>query len=225
MEDYITYEDIQVYSEDILEDIPEIESAIETASPAPLEPIQNVDSSEKFTSSEFNAGINELISNINPDTVQEDIYSDIPAVYASSDVELPDYVVSFDVNGVPIYFPTEYAEDIVIVDGMLINLGSSYTVGVQIGGHNVSNYLSSEITIPTYHSSTWYQYLQNYGQPYRVVDRYVSNNNYISSSTRNIVSLEFSGGNPWQGFTFQNIALFGILALLLVMFIFRKGSK
>lgn len=143
--------------------------------------------------------------------------------YFSVVSDLPDYAVIYECNGVEVVFPTSYAEQVFVSDGMLVNLGSNYTAGLQIDGYNVSNYLSSEITIPTYHSSTWYQYLQTYGQPYRIVDRYVNNYGSISSSTRESVFVEWSGGNPWEGFTFDRIAMFIIIAILGIILVFRKG--
>lgn len=178
-----------------------------------------------LTNETYLNGVNYLVDTIDPYSVNEEVmYQDYPAFYASGEVELPDYAVVFEVNGYEVIFPTTYADDIMVVDGLLINLGSNYTAGVQMDGYSVNNYLSSEITIPTYHSSTWYQYLQTYGQPYRIVDRYVSNYGSISSSTRDYVNVEWSGGNPWQGFTFDRIALYFIVVLLAVIFIFRKGK-
>ena len=153
-------------------------------------------------------GINELVSTIDPDSVHDEVfYVDYGSLYNLGS-DLPDYACVYQCNGVDIVFPTSYSDHILINDGMLINLGANYTAGLQIGGYSVNNYLSSELTIPTYHSATWYQYLQSYGQPYRIVDRYVNNYGSISSSTRDSVSVEWSGGNPWQGFTFDRIALF-----------------
>lgn len=176
-----------------------------------------------LTNETYINGVNELVNTIDPLSVNEEVYYvDRGTVYALA-ADLPDYAVVYACNNVEVVFPMEYAEAIVLSDGMLINLGNSYTAGLQLDGYSVSNYLSSEITIPTYHSATWYQYLQAYGQPYRIVDRYVNTYGSISSSTRETVSVEWSGGNPWEGFTFERIALFGILALIAVMFIFRKG--
>lgn len=172
-------------------------------------------------------GVDMLLEAIDPESVPEDeaFYVDSPALYALDGSGLPDYAVIYQADGVDVIFPTSYAEQILIQDGLLINLGSSYTAGVQLSGYSVDNYLSSEITIPTYHSSTWYQYLQTYGQPYRVVDRYVNSYGNISSSTRSSVSLTWSGGNPWEGFTFEKVGLFIIIAILLIIWISRKGGK
>lgn len=181
-----------------------------------------------LTNESYNAGIDSVINAVevaaNPDAVNEEVYYVDRGSFYSLSGDLPDYAVLYQCNGIDVVFPTEYAEQIYISNGMLVNLGSNYTAGLQLEGYEVRNYLSSEITIPTYHSATWYQYLQSYGQPYRIVDRYVNNYGSISSSTRSDVSVEWSGGNPWQGFTFDRIALYLILLLLVVMFLFRKGS-
>ena len=177
-----------------------------------------------LTNEIYNNGIESLVNAIDPDSVNEEIiYEDRGSMY-NLGVDLPDYAVVYACNGIEVVFPTSYAEDIIISDGMLINLGSSYTAGLQIEGYSVDNYLSSELTIPTYHSSTWYQYLQSYGQPYRIVDRYVNNYGSIASSTRSSVSVEWSGGNPWEGFTFDRAAMFIVIVVLFVMLVFRKGK-
>ena len=178
-----------------------------------------------LTNDVYESGIQDLISVIDPDTIHDEVpFVDFGSFFGLSD-DLPDHAVIFECNGVEVYFPTDYADNIVVSDGLLINLGSNYTAGAKISGYSVNNYLSSEITIPTYHSGTWYQYLQTYGQPYRVVDRYVNNQGNIASSTRSSVDIEWSGGNPWQGFTSEKILLFVIASLLAIMFIFRKGSR
>lgn len=176
-----------------------------------------------LTNENYMSGVNLLVDSIDPYSVNEEVpFIDYPIVYAS-DPDLPDYAVVYECEGVQIVFPSSYADDIIVTDGLLINLGANYTAGAVLSGANVSNYLSSEITIPTYHSSTWYQYMQTYGQPYRIVDRYVNQYGNISSSTRDSVSIEWSGGNAWEGFTFDRAALFIVIAILAIMLIFRKG--
>ena len=176
-----------------------------------------------LTNEVYSSGIEELVNVIDPYSVNEEVPYVDHGTYFSIVSDLPDYAVIYECNGVEVVFPTSYAEQVFVSDGMLVNLGSNYTAGLQIDGYNVSNYLSSEITIPTYHSATWYQYLQSYGQPYRIVDRYVNNYGSISSSTRESVSVEWSGGNPWEGFTFDRIAMFIIIAILGIILVFRKG--
>ena len=170
---------------------------------------------DMLTNEVYLNGVNNLVNVIDSESVHGEVmYVDSPSLYAAAALELPDYAVVYQCQGVDIIFPTSYAENILIADGLLINLGASYTAGCQIDGYTVDNYLSSEITIPTYHSATWYQYLQSYGQPYRIVDRYVNNYGNISSSTRGYVSVEWSGGNPFEGCTFDKAALFIVIALL-----------
>lgn len=206
--------------------IPEDTTEIETTETIAAAPVVEIEFPEDLLTNEtYINGINELSSKVDPLSVQDEVYYiDSPAMYAAGGLELPDHAVVYKANGIDVVFPTDYADNISVVDGLLINLDSSYTAGAQIDGYSVNNYLSSEITIPTYHSATWYQYLQSYGQPYRIVDRYVNNNGYISSSTRDNVSLEWSGGNPWEGFTFDRTVLFIIMALIAIFFFFRKGS-
>lgn len=223
MEEFITYEDVEVFTSEIAESNEDIEQ-VAVPTPTPEVVVWNPNSnSDVLSNANFNDGVSAIVNAVNPDDVQNEVYRDSGSMYALSDVELPEYVVKYQVNGYDIYFPTEYSEDILVVDGMLVNLGANYTVGTQLDGYSVSNYLSSEITIPTYHSATWYQYQQNYGQPYRIVDRYVNNYGSIASSTRDSVRLEFSGSQGWHGFTFSNIALLLIVIILFLILIFRKG--
>lgn len=228
------YQDYQLIDEqDIQEEVIDIDENMEVVQeeemdPAGSEPLEEVNSeiyqeTDVLTNQVFKDGVNDLMAAIDPYSVHEDVlYQDNGVVFNLRN-GLPDYAVTFDCNGVEVVFPTSYAEDIIIQDGMLLNLGSNYTAGLQISGYSVSNYLSSELTIPTYHSSTWYQYLQTYGQPYRIVDRYVNNYGGISSATRESVDIEWSGGNPWQGFTFDRAAMLIVIIVLFVMLIFRKG--
>lgn len=223
-----TEETTEMTSETSAGDVDQSALTTETASSESAAITYEIEFPEDLLTNEFyQAGIDSVLdavdAAVNPDTVHEEVYYVDRGSFYSLAGDLPDYAVVYQCNGIDVVFPTEYAEQIYISDGMLVNLGSNYTAGLQLEGYEVSNYLSSELTIPTYHSSTWYQYLQSYGQPYRIVDRYVNNYGSISSSTRSDVYVEWSGGNPWQGFTFERIALFFILLILVVMFVFRKG--
>ena len=217
-----------VMSSEIAEDLdletPEDSTETETTETVPVAPVVEIEFPEDLLTNEtYINGINELKDSVDPYSINDEVmYVDFGSFYASSDIELPDHAVVYDCNDVQVVFPSSYADQIFIVDGMLINLGANYTAGLLLDGYSVNNYLSSEVTIPAYHSSTWYQYLQTYGQPYRVVDRYVNNYGSISSSTRDSVYLEWSGGNPWEGFTFDRIALFVIMALIAIFFFFRN---
>lgn len=207
----------------VADDLPEAGNEAETESE--VVSTVAVPVSDVLTNEVYMDGVSQLISVIDEESVHEEIlYVDRGTVYNTGS-ELPDYAVVYECNGVEVVFPTDYAEDIFVADGMLVNLGNSYTAGLQVDGYSVDNYLSSEITIPTYHSATWYQYQQSYGQPYRIVDRYVNNYGNISSSTRNSVSVEWTGGKPWEGFTFDRASMFIVIVVLLIMLVFRKGNK
>lgn len=222
MEELLATNDPTVISEEVGEELDlEVYGSVSSGDAAPE--VLAVYPEDALTNESYMTGVNILVDSIDPYSVNEEVpFVDYPTVYAA-DPELPDYAVVYECDGVQVVFPTDYADDILVVDGMLINLGSNYTAGAKITGASVNNYLSSEITIPTYHSSTWYQYLQTYGQPYRIVDRYVNINGNISSSTRGSVSVEWSGGNAWEGFTFDRAALFIVIGILAIMLIFRKG--
>lgn len=232
MDDLLATNEPVVFSSEIAEEVEDVAEYTESSESDPADSTENAQSDQEeiifpvdmLTNETYLSGVDSLVNVIDPLSVNGEVYyMDSPALYALDNMELPDYAVCYQVQGVDVIFPSSYADDILVVDGLLVNLGDSYIAGAKIDGYAVGNYLSSEITIPTYHSSTWYQYLQTYGQPYRVVDRYVNNNGYISSSTRDSVFLEWSGGNPWEGFTFDRIALFLILAFIAIYFFFRKG--
>lgn len=214
-------EELELEAVDTMEESTEVEESVS-------DPVVIVDvpiPDDILTNDIYMQGVTELVNKIDSESVNDEVYYvDRGSFFALGDLELPDYAVVYQCQGVDVVFPTDYAENIIIADGLLINLGSNYTAGAQIDGYDVSNYLSSEITIPTYHSSTWYQYLQTYGQPYRIVDRYVNNNGYISSSTRSSVAVEWSGGNPWEGFNFSKASMFIVICILAFMLVFRKGK-
>ena len=147
----------------------------------------------------------------------ETFSGEFAGTYALGDADLPYNAVTFTCEGKEIVFPSDYSDDCFVQDGMLVNLGANYTFGVVLTDSGLSRYVASEVTVPTYHSSTWYQYMATYGQPYRVVDRYFNTtNNNLSSSTRSAVDLEFSGGNDWSGFGTGTMIAFVILILVLL---------
>lgn len=162
----------------------------------------------------FVAGVDQILTAIEG---EEEMYtgSGVAAI-ADGAVDLPWNALVFTCDGQEILFPSEYAQEVFVDDGELVNIGSSYTFGVVLGDSGLSNYVSSEVTVPTFHSSTWYQYLYNYGQPYRIVDRYVNNYGSYSSNTRTSVDLEFSGGNDWGGFNYGWLFLLIIVALIIL---------
>lgn len=132
--------------------------------------------------------------------------------------------VTYDVNNVTVVFPSDYAGNLLLSGTEIQNYGNGVTVGAVIGGSGLSNYIVSEITIPTYHSATWYQYLYTYGQPYRVIDRYRTTTGSYGSSTRASVNLSWSGGNDWAGFSMVHILLMVIISILVLGHVFRKDS-
>lgn len=183
---------------------------------------------DAISSDEFQSAISEILESL--EVLQTSLSSDDETLVISSvvafddaDPDFPFNVVTFDCNGVSIFLPFSYADSVFVSDGELVNLSdASITVSAQIGGSSVSDYVTSDITIPVYHSSVWYQYLMAYGDPYRIVDRYISNNNSYSSYTRTSVELTFSGGNDWAGFSWFHISLFAIIGLLVLGHFFRK---
>lgn len=200
------------------------DNEVETSSPTDSLPDMELSESEEgivvfpddyLDKQTFNDGVSDILS-VLQETEEEIIVGELPVLYASTYDSISFSSVRFDCDGVSVYFPSTYADDVFVLDGMLVNLGSNYTLGCVLDDATVSNYVNSEITVPTYHSATWYQYLAQYGQPYRVVDRYLSNYGSLTSSTRDSVDLDFSGGNDWAGYGTVKMFLFFIVILLLL---------
>ena len=196
----------------------EVEETLETE--LSTEESQEVESSVSFPDDyldkqTFNEGVDQILTAME-ETEEDIVVGELSSFYTSGDVDTSYSAVVFECNGVHVYFPSSYAEDVSVIDGMLVNYGANYTLGALLDSYSVSNYVNSEITVPTYHSATWYQYLAQYGQPYRVVDRYINSYGSLSSSTRESVDLEFSGGNDWAGYGAVKLFLFFIVILLLI---------
>lgn len=193
----------------------------DSSAPDPVESTEDSDSvvvmpGDYLDVQTFNDGIDTVLSAISGDTDEVLSVSSYSALSTDADLDLPYNAVTYTCNGVDIFFPSSYADDLFLQDDQLINLGSSYSFGVVLGSSFLSNYVCSEVTVPTYHSPAWYQYLTVYGQPYRVVDRYISSSGSYSSYTRTSVDLSFSGGNDWAGFGYGLIFLFVIVFLLII---------
>lgn len=195
---------VGIVSDGVLSDsVPTVENTVESAED--IDSSNTVDfPSDYLDKQTFNDGVVSILEAME-ETEEEIFVSGIPSYFALSEEDYSYNSVVFDCNGVLVYFPSGYAEDVTVKDGMLVNYGANYTLGCVLDSASVSNYLNSEITVPTYHSATWYQYLAQYGQPYRVVDRYINSYGSLSSSTRESVDLEFSGGNDWAGFGLTHI--------------------
>ena len=104
-----------------------------------------------LTNDVYMDGIDQLVNTIDPYSVNGDVLYVDHGTFFNVGTDLPDYAVIYECNGVEVVFPTDYAEQVFIRDGILVNLGSNYTAGLLLDGYSVNNYLSSEITIPTYH--------------------------------------------------------------------------
>ena len=71
-----------------------------------------------LTNETYLNGIGSLVNKIDPDSVNEEVlYIDRGAFYSLS-TDLPDYAVVYQCNGIDVVFPTDYAEQIYLSDGM-----------------------------------------------------------------------------------------------------------
>lgn len=155
--------------------------------------------------------------------------AEIPAIYAiePDSVELPYNAVVLAWNGQDVVFPSDYADDLSVSAGILVNTSNSVTVGMRLrsSASVPGTYVISEVTIPTYNSGTYYQYLSSYGAPYRIVDRYVYGGSYRSEVRDSSSALDFTGAelSGFRGFgnvtmTFFIFGLFLVLAAIIGRF-------
>lgn len=131
-----------------------------------------------------------------------------PVVYASSNalaLTVPDNHVVFEMAGQQLVFPSSYVDDLVLIDGYLVNFGSPVTIAVNLQGTaSVSNYIISQVTFPTYGSADYITYVTSYGSPYRIVDRYRNTSGSISSYTRTTsaaMTTQAISQPSWYGFS------------------------
>lgn len=127
-----------------------------------------------------------FIEGLFPEGEDEEIY--VPAAYASGNalsLAIPDNHVVYETAGKQLVFPSSYVDDLLLVDGYLVNMGAPVTISVNLSDSaGVSNYIISQVTFPTYGSSDYIFYVTSYGAPYRIVDRYRNSNGNLSSYTR-----------------------------------------
>lgn len=193
------------------------------AEAVPLVPVVVDFPDDYLDTATFNEGVESILAVVTPPPEEDEI-----AVYAA-DVRaaapfFPSTAVYLDYAGQQVLFPSDYSDDLYLLGDELYNAGASVTVGMDLrGSTSVSRYVISEVTIPTYNSATYWQYMNTYGRPYRIVDRYISTSGSYTSVTRSSSgALDFSSSelSSYRGFGRVDLTFFAmgflVLALLLV---------
>lgn len=152
----------------------------------------------------------------------------LPVAYAGGSalsLVIPDNRVVFTLGSKQLVFPSGYVDDLVVVDGYLLNMGSSVTISVNLSETaSVSNYIISQVTFPTYGSSDYITYVTSYGSPYRIVDRYRNTSGSISSYTRTSSAAMTSQEivqPAWYGFSGGR--MYGYIFAIFLIFILIWG--
>ena len=170
----------------------------------------------------FNEGIDAIMAALEP---EEEYVEYNAAAYASRNplsLVVPDNYNVYYLGDRQMVFPSSYTDDLLIQDGYLINFGSAVTINVDLeDSANLNNYVISQVTIPTFNSSDYFTYITNYGQPYRIVDRYYDNNS-LRSYTRTssaAITAEVISKPDWAGFSGDRMYgyIFGIVVIILLL--------
>lgn len=166
-----------------------------------------------------------LIEGLLPQAEEEEV---LPVAYAGGSalsLVIPDNRVVFTLGSKQLVFPSGYVDDLVLVDGYLLNMGSPVTISVNLSETaSVSNYIISQVTFPTYGSSDYITYVTSYGSPYRIVDRYRNTSGTISSYTRTSSAAMMSQEivqPAWYGFSGGR--MYGYMFALVLIFILIWG--
>lgn len=217
----LLFEELPSESSDLL---PAEETPVESSSSSESDSVEDVE--ETFPEESFPQESSPTPSNaiyVDGDVVlsMAETESDIPAVYAiePDEVELPYHAVTVLWNDQIVAFPSSYADDLSISGGILVNTGASVSVGVDLrsSASVPGTYVITMVTVPTYNSNTYYQYLAEYGAPYRLVDYYVYSGSYRSFSRDSSTVLDFTGAelSGYRGFGNSTMAFF-ILGLIVI---------
>lgn len=135
---------------------------------------------------------------------------------------IPDNYNVFYLGDRQLSFPNDTADDLLLIDGYLVNLGSALTVNVDLSDStSVNGYVISQVTFPTFQSTDYFSYISNYGEPYRIVDRYYDSG-YLRSYTRSsssAMTAEVITQPDWSGFNGDRMYgyIFGIVVIVLIL--------
>lgn len=171
----------------------------------------------------FQEGVETILTALEPTEEVGDYVGEMYALPADPlSLMLPDNYNVFYLGDKQLAFPSDTADDLLLVDGYLVNVGSSITINVDLSDSaSVSNYVISQVTFPTFNSSDYFTYVSSYGEPYRIVDRYYENS-YLRSYTRTssaAITAETISRPDWAGFSGDRMYgfIFAIAVIILIL--------
>ena len=174
----------------------------------------------------FQEGVETILTALEPTEEIGDYVGEMYAVSADPlSLMLPDNYNVFYLGNKQLAFPADSADDLLLVDGYLVNVGSALTINVDLSDSaSVSGYVISQVTFPTFNSSDYFTYITNYGEPYRIVDRYYENS-YLRSYTRTssaAITAETISKPDWSGFSGDRMYGFIFAIVLIVILIWGR---
>lgn len=171
----------------------------------------------------FQEGVETILTALEPTEEVGDYVGEVYALPADPlSLKLPDNYNVYYLGDKQLAFPADSADDLLLVDGYLVNVGSALTINVDLSDSaSVSGYVISQVTFPTFNSSDYFTYITNYGEPYRIVDRYYENS-YLRSYTRTssaAFTAETISKPDWSGFSGDRMYgyIFGIVLIILLL--------
>lgn len=171
----------------------------------------------------FQEGVETILTALEPTEEIGDYVGEMFAAIADPlSLILPDNYNVFYLGDKQLAFPSDTADDLLLVDGYLVNVGNAITINVDLSdSSSVSNYVISQVTFPTFNSSDYFTYVSNYGEPYRIVDRYYENS-YLRSYTRTssaAITAETISRPDWAGFSGDRMYgfIFAIVVIILLL--------
>lgn len=210
-------------SDGVLDNIPDsTEIALESSQdPVGSDPVDLPD--DYLDVETFQEGVATILNALEPTEEVGDYVGEAYALPADPlDLVLPDNYNVFYLGDKQLAFPSDTSDDLLLVDGYLVNLGSALTINVNLSDSaNVSGYVISQVTFPTFNSSDYFTYVTNYGEPYRIVDRYYENS-YLRSYTRTssaAMTSETISRPDWAGFSGDRMYgfIFAIALIILIL--------
>lgn len=174
----------------------------------------------------FQEGVETILTALEPTEEEGDYVGEVYAVSPDPlSLVLPDNYNVFYLGDRQLAFPSDTADDLLLVDGYLVNLGSALTINVDLSDSaSVSNYVISQVTFPTFNSSDYFTYITNYGEPYRIVDRYYDSS-YLRSYTRTssaAITAETITRPDWAGFSGDRMYGFIFAIALIILLIWGR---
>lgn len=213
-------------SDSVLDNIPDsTETALESAQdPVGSDPVILPDDYLDVVT--FQEGVATILNALEPTEEVGDYVGEAYALPADPlDLVLPDNYNVFYLGDKQLAFPSDASDDLLLVDGYLVNLGNALTINVDLSDSaSVSGYVISQVTFPTFNSSDYFTYVTNYGEPYRIVDRYYENS-YLRSYTRTssaAMTSETISRPDWAGFSGDRMYGYIFCIVMIVLLLWRS---